>query len=103
MTGIPGTCSKTLTEECAREATLRAATAALTDPSALLALRVFDAFFSQWRTGLSPVGLDYPAVIEYSQRFLGIEVDDEVFACLQVLEAEQLDAWRPAKKEGGTK
>ena len=103
MTGIPGTCSKTLTEECEREATLRAATAALTDSSALLALRVFDTFFSQWRTGMSPIGLDYPAVVEYAKRFLGIEVDSEVFGYLQVLEADQLDAWKPAKKEGGAK
>lgn len=73
------------------------AAATLTNPSALLALRVFDTFISQWRTGLSPIGLDYPGIVDLAPRLLKIDVDAEVFSYLRVLEAEQLEAWKPAE------
>lgn len=98
MTGREGICSKTRTEQCAREAALAEASAALDDPEALLALRVFDTFMSQWRVGMEPVGLDYDTVIKYAKRFLRIDVDDEIFGYLQALEVDQLNAWKPAKK-----
>lgn len=103
MTGIPGTCSRTLTEECAREAALRAATEALTDPSALLALTVFDELGDQRLMGLGPGPLNLPVVIDMAKRFLRIDVDDDVFRYLRALDADQLAAWQPAKKGGSPK
>ncbi|MFA6031122.1 MAG: DUF1799 domain-containing protein [Elusimicrobiota bacterium] len=76
------------------------AAAALTNPSALIALRVFDTFFSQWRVGMSPIGLDYPGIVDLAGRILKIEVDAEILLYLRVLEAEQLEAWKPAEAGG---
>ena len=101
MTGIPGTCSRTLTEECAREAAVSAASEKLTDPSALLALTVFEELGDQRLMGLGPGPLNLPVVVDMAKRFLRIDVDDDVYRYLRVLDADQLAAWRPAKKEGG--
>jgi hypothetical protein len=92
-------CSKSRTEECAREAAVRKAAAALTNPSALSALRLFEASLSQWRASMGGiVGLDYPAVFQVAS-VLGIGVDAELFAYLRVLEADQLEAWKPGNSE----
>jgi len=96
-------CSRSRTEECSREAAVQKAAAALTNPSALGALRLFDAAMSQWRATMGGVvGLDYPAVLQVAG-ILGIEVDAELFAYLSVLEAEQLEAWKPPEAGGSRK
>lgn len=53
--------------------------------------------------GLGPGPLNLPVVIDMAKRFLRIDVDDDVYRYLSVLDADQLDAWKPAKKEGGAK
>jgi hypothetical protein len=98
--GKAGICSRSRTDECQREAAMAKAAAALTNPSALIALRVFDTFFSQWRVGMSPIGLDYPGIVDLAGRILKIEVDAEILLYLRVLEAEQLEAWKPAEAGG---
>lgn len=96
-------CSRSRTEECEKEAAVQRAAAALTNPSALAALRLFDASMSQWRATMGGVtGLDYPAVLQVAG-ILGIDVDAELFTYLRVLEAEQLEAWKQAEAGGSGK
>jgi hypothetical protein len=85
-------CSKSRTEECSREAAYRSAEVALDEPSARLALALFDASMSQWRISMGgAVGLDYQAVFQVAA-VLRIDVDEDVFSYLRVLEADQLEA-----------
>lgn len=93
-------CSKSRTEECQREAALRTARAALTNPSALIALSLFDRVSSQWNATMGErFGLKYEVLWGWADRF-GVPIDEETMEYVQVLEAEQLEAWKPAEKEG---
>lgn len=63
-------------------------------PDHVAAVRLFQAMRTQWRTGpAGAVGLDYD-VLERVAGWLGLPaVDADLFADLQVMEAEVLDAW----------
>lgn len=81
-------------DECAREAAVRHARAALTNPAALIALRLFDKVFSQWNATMGErFGLKYEVLWEWADRF-GVPVDEETMEYVQVLEAEQVAAWK---------
>lgn len=100
--GKAAICYRSRSEECHREAALREATAALANPSALIALRLFDKVSSQWEAPMGErLGLKYEAVWGWADRF-GVPLDEETMEYVQVLEIEQLDASKPAKKEGGS-
>lgn len=76
---------------------------ALTNPSALIALSLYDKVSSQWNVSLGGrVGLKYEVVWGWAERF-GVPLDEETMGFVQVLEMEQLEAERPAEKEGGAK
>lgn len=65
-------------------------------PENWLALTVFLALQTQWRTGpAGAVGLDY-AVLPLVEQRIGVQRSKrrDVFAALQVLEGEVLTAWR---------
>ena len=70
-------------------------------PQNVPAARLFLALATQWRTqslsGLAGaacfrIGLDY-SVIEFVARTVEVEVDQDCFVRLQILEAEALKAW----------
>lgn len=78
---------------CVREDAVRVADARLESWEAREALRLFSAIGSQWRVGMSGgTGLDYVAAYKVAET-IGVEIDEDVLSLLQVLEAEQVEAW----------
>ena len=92
--GKSAICYRSRTEECARQAAYRQAEAALTNPCAREALTLFDKVFSQWNATMGErYGLDYGVLWEWADRY-GFDADAETMEYVQVLETEQLAAWR---------
>lgn len=78
---------------CVREDAVRGADARLDSWEAREALRLFSAVGSQWRAGMGGAyGLDYGALYRVAET-IGVEIDEEVLGLVQVLEAEQVEAW----------